>query len=243
MLQLLAYACRTSSLSRRWLEQLVDAREVDLTSTEPPPTLEWCEQYAEQTASVPIHLGLQAADRLGPAQEDAASHLGECLGLIARLRSAAVTVQKATREQERNQQRLQGQSSDVDMAGAGVGGSAAPTAAIPPINLLALGLPVDLLQDAGVRTGADASEDLDKLVPVTRAIASAAHAHLRHARDSADKVPDAVKPLFLPAIHADLFLARVLQAGFDLRDPLLLTGTAGARTSMKTAWAWFTGKY
>jgi len=83
--QALAEGVHKHSLSERWLERSLDARQRDMAG-EQPDTLDALENYAEEGHSSLHYLVLQSLGVSGEASEYAASHVGVASGLTTMLR-------------------------------------------------------------------------------------------------------------------------------------------------------------
>jgi len=87
IVQPLADAIRRHDLTRAHFDALIDAREFDLTA-DPPATLEQLENYAYDTSSRLMLLGLETCRVRGPLAETAARHFGIAWALIGLMRAA-----------------------------------------------------------------------------------------------------------------------------------------------------------
>ena len=84
--ELLQHAVREGKLTKGFLLRLLDARERDLTTSQ-PRTIESLEQYAEDTASSLNYLLLESLGVRDLQADHAASHLGKAQGLITLIRA------------------------------------------------------------------------------------------------------------------------------------------------------------
>lgn len=77
---------RTAHLNRRWIEKLLEARQMDI-SIDQPETLHDLETYAERSSSPVLYLMLEMMGIMNEKADHAASHVGVSSGLVTSLRS------------------------------------------------------------------------------------------------------------------------------------------------------------
>ena len=205
-------------LTRYRLQQIVAAREEDLTRPDQqPPSLAALEALADGTAGQLLHLQLEAAGlssgaatdgttsaEHAAAAEHAAGHLGRAVGIVGALRGTY----KAAAAQR-------------------------------------VYLPADLCAAHGVGA-ADVLQgrDSEGLRDVALAVASAAKQHLEEARRLRGDVAPAARPLFLPAVAAGMYLDALEAAQFNLFDQRLLRGGVPHLTyQLRLKWAALRGRY
>mmetsp|Transcript_30736 Transcript_30736/g.35044 ORF Transcript_30736/g.35044 Transcript_30736/m.35044 type:complete len:358 (-) Transcript_30736:78-1151(-) len=80
-------AVRSSNLTRRFLERMLDAREADL-NIQQMPTIESAMLYAEDSCSSLLYLSLECCDIRDDASDEVASNVGVGWGLVTAIRSA-----------------------------------------------------------------------------------------------------------------------------------------------------------
>lgn len=74
-------------LRRRWLERLLESRQADASSSQPPASLSALETYCEQSCSSALYLILDLMNVQQDAADRLASHVGVAAGLVTSLRS------------------------------------------------------------------------------------------------------------------------------------------------------------
>lgn len=84
--ELLQHAVKEGKLTKGFLLRLIDARERDLTTSQ-PRTMDTLEQYAEDTASSLNYLLLESLNVRDLNADHAASHLGKAQGLVTLIRA------------------------------------------------------------------------------------------------------------------------------------------------------------
>lgn len=87
VLQALQHCLTEVKLSKYHFSSIVNARESDLHSIQPPVTVAGLEAYAEATASQTLYLQLQAAGILDSKPHHVASHVGKAAGIATLLQS------------------------------------------------------------------------------------------------------------------------------------------------------------
>lgn len=103
-------------------------------------------------------------------------------------------------------------------------------------------LPRDLLEAEGLNIHATAHDrNPEKIRRVARRLAEAAAEHLRQARAARTGIPKKALPALLPASLADLYLARLRKADYDLSDSRL--DISAPRRQFKLLWSALRGRY
>lgn len=90
----LAVAVEKHSLTRRFLERLVEARERDLTQNEPYETMKQVLDYSEESVSSLLYLQLELLGIHDDSADEVASYAGVGIGLVTALRSIPYTFER-----------------------------------------------------------------------------------------------------------------------------------------------------
>ena len=103
-------------------------------------------------------------------------------------------------------------------------------------------LPRDLLEAEGLNIHATAHDrNPEKLRRIACRLAESAAEHLRQARAARTGIPKKALPALLPASLADLYLARLRKADYDLSDSRL--DISAPRRQFKLLWSALRGRY
>jgi len=225
----LGRAASSSSLTRRFLERLVDARESDLDICQ-PDTLPDLVRYGEEAHSSLLYLSLECAGVRDDVADEAAYHVGVGIGIVTALRSTVVRAGMG--ELALPADVLERHGGDAESAGR--------------LRKYLMNPPK---RDMGEELGAEEKVADAALRGAVREVAHAAGAHLMHARGMQSGVPKDGRPALLPAVGALSYLKALEEANFDILSPDLLAKEGlparleRLRVTFSLGRAWLTGVF
>jgi NADH dehydrogenase [ubiquinone] 1 alpha subcomplex assembly factor 6 len=220
-------AVNERSLTRRFLERMVDARESDL-ETNQPDTVQEMVDYAEETSSSLLYLALECAGIRDDASDATASAAGVGIGLTTSLRATPFRLLHGEvplaselfpgrfdyREILRELEERNDEDKDDDATAARGSG----------------GVTYD-------------SESALVWQEAARHVAHEAMLHLRHAHESQRQVPRSGRACLLPVVPAVHYLSQLEAARHHVWHPSLLQPGPRSRLSLLTGMGrtWLTG--
>jgi NADH dehydrogenase [ubiquinone] 1 alpha subcomplex assembly factor 6 len=193
VVRVLHHAVHDKHLTRRFLERLLEAREMDLDVRQ-PGTIRDMVQYSDNIFSSLLYLSLETVNVRNEDADIMAQHAGIGIGLVTALRGARI--------------RLSG------------GEFAIPQELIPtqfPYHKL-----YNLNDDLRVELSDEEHRMLKGAVEEICAVAHAHFSIVQESLKRQDVIPKHARPCFLPMIPAMHYLSKLEKANFDIFDDSLL---------------------
>jgi NADH dehydrogenase [ubiquinone] 1 alpha subcomplex assembly factor 6 len=194
VVRVLGHAVQEKQLTRRFLERLLEAREMDLDVRQ-PDTVKDMIQYADNIFSSLLYLSLETVHVRDEHADVVAQHAGIGIGLVTALRGARIRLSR--------------------------GEFSIPSELVPsqfPYRKL-----YDLNDDLNVELSDEEKQMLKDAVEEICAIAYTHFAKVQELlNDSQCGVPKTARPCFLPVVPAMHYLSKLEKANYDIFDDSLL---------------------
>lgn len=221
----LARAHEQCRWTRRFLERIIDARELDLETSQ-YETVNALASYAEHTVGSLLYLTLETCHVRDDAADQCASHAGLGVGLTTALRATPYRLATGG-EVPIPAELLRPGFPYHQLAPSLLGGAADPLDSETP-NAIVL-----------------SEEDLHQWRGAVQVVATTASHHLMQAREQQSAVPKRARATLLPVVPALQYLQRLERAEYNVFDHSLMTDSKSDRLRLLLLLGrtWLTGVF